>query len=320
MKAAVYYQNGGPEVLRFEDLPDPTCPPDQLLVRLRAISIEGGDTVNRLMGPLITRPHVVGYQAAGEIIEVGSEVRGFERGQLVTTTGTHGSHAELRVVRPATAWKVPAGIDIRTAAAVPIPFGTADNCLFEYGGLTAGGTVLIQSGASAVGLAAIQLAKRAGARVIATASSAARLERLKPFGLDHGIDTSGQDTLKEVMRITEGKGVQLALDGNGGASLQASVRALGWKGRVTLIGFSERAGAKVDVSSLIGGNRALIGVALGMEMTTERVRKTIERLLGEIARGELTVVLDREFPLSEAAAAHAYIESRQAVGRVLLIP
>ena len=227
MKAAVYYQNGGPEVLRYEELPDPVCPPDRLLVRLRAISIEGGDTVNRAIGPLTARPHVVGYQAAGEIIEVGSAVQGFSVGQLVTTTGANGSHAELRLVHPATAWVIPDGLDLRLAAAVPIPFGTADNCLFEYGQLQQGQTVLIQSGASAVGLAAIQIAKRAGARVIATASSSERLERIARFGVDFGIDSSRQDVAAEVMRITEGKGVSVALDGNGGASLQASVRLEG---------------------------------------------------------------------------------------------
>jgi NADPH2:quinone reductase len=155
MKAAVYYQNGGPEVLSYEDVPDPACPDDRILVKLQAISIEGGDTVNRGMGALATQPHVVGYQAAGEIAEVGKSVRGFSIGQRVTTTGAFGSHAELRVVHPATAWPVPDGMDIRVAAAIPIPFGTADNCLFEYGKLEAGQSVLVQSGASAVGLAAI---------------------------------------------------------------------------------------------------------------------------------------------------------------------
>jgi len=320
VKAAVYYLNGGPEVLKYEEVPDPPCPDDRILVRLQAISIEGGDTVNRLLGPLASKPHIVGYQAAGEIIEVGKDVRGFTLGQRVTTTGVYGSHAELRVVHPATAWLVPDGMDIKVAAAIPIPFGTADNCLFEYGKLEAGQTALIQSGASAVGLAAIQLAKRAGARVIATASSPERLDRLARFGADHGIDTSRQDTVREVMRITEGKGVHVALDGNGGTSLQASIRSLGWKGRVTLIGVSERAGAKVDVSTLMAGNRSLIGLGLGLEMMTPRVRTLIERLISEVARRELQVVLDREFPLAEAAQAHAYIESRHAVGRVLLIP
>jgi NADPH2:quinone reductase len=320
MKAAVYYANGGPEVLRYEDVPDPVCPANGLLVRVAAVSVEGGDTVNRWAGPLTARPHIVGYQAAGEVVEVGAEATGFKVGQRVTTTGVNGSHAELRAVHALTAWPVPDGMDIRVAAAMPIPFGTADNCLFEYGRLQAGNTVLIQAGASGVGVAAIQLAKRAGALVLATASSDERLARLTPLGMDHGINYKREDVVKAVMRITGGKGVHVAIDGNGGSSLQASVRSLAWKGRVTFIGFSEREGAKVDVAHLIAGNRALIGVALGAEMLTPRVRAMVQRLLDEIARGELQVLLDREFPLSEAAAAHAYIESRQAVGRVLLIP
>ena len=320
MKAAVYYENGGPEVLRYEDVADPACPADRILVRHEAISIEGGDTVNRWGGALPSRPHIVGYQAAGEVVEVGAKIKDFSVGQKVVCTGAFGSHAELRVTHPATAWPVPKGMDIRVAAAVPIAFGTADNCLFEYGKLQQGNVALIQAGASGVGIAAIQLAKRAGALVIATASSDERLERLKEFGLDHGINHKTEDVVKAVMRITDKRGVDVALDGNGGSSLQASLRCLGWKGRATLIGISGREGNTVDVGSLIAGNRSLIGLALGFEMQTPRVRATITRLLEEVARGELKVVLDREFPLSEAAAAHAYIESRAAVGRVLLIP
>src|SRR5262245_45718123 len=142
MKAAVYYENGGPEVLRYEDVPDPVCPDNGLVVKVEAISIEGGDTVNRLRGPLATHPHVVGYQAAGEVVEIGRGTSGFRLGQKVVTTGTHGSHASLRAVRAATAWTVPEGLDLRVASTIPIPFGTADNCLFEYGKLQAGDTVL----------------------------------------------------------------------------------------------------------------------------------------------------------------------------------
>ena len=93
MKAAVYYENGGPEVLRYEDVPDPQCADNGLIVRVEAVSLEGGDTVNRWRGPLVTRPHVVGYQAAGEVVQVGRDVSGFRVGQKVTTTGAYGSHA-----------------------------------------------------------------------------------------------------------------------------------------------------------------------------------------------------------------------------------
>jgi NADPH2:quinone reductase len=320
MKAAVYYENGGPEVLRYEDVPDPQCPNGGLLVRVEAISIEGGDTVNRWRGPLATRPHIVGYQAAGEIIEIGRGVSGFSVGQKVTTTHMHGSHASLRAVFAATAWPVPDGMDIKVAATLPIPFGTAANCLFAYGNVREGDTVLIQSGASGVGVAAIQLAKQAGARVIATASSDARLDAIRELGVDYGINSARDDVAQAVLKWTEGKGVALALDGNGGKSLAASIAALGWKGRVTFIGFSGREPSKVDLSSLIAGNRSVIGLALGAEMTTPRVRQSVQDLIERVAQGKLRVLIDREFPLSEAVAAHAYIESRQAVGRVLLIP
>lgn len=320
MKAAVYYENGAPDVLRYEDVPDPKCPDGMLLVRVEAISIEGGDTVNRWRGPLAARPHIVGYQAAGEIVEVGRNVTGFEVGQKVTTTGANGSHAELRVVHPATAWHVPHGLDIRVASTIPIPFGTADNCLFAYGHIEAGDTVLIQAGASGVGVAAIQLAKQAGATVIATASSDARLAAIRDLGVDHGINYAHEDVAKSVKAITGGKGVALALDGNGGRSLESSVASLGWKGRVTFIGVSARETNKIDVGSLIAGNKSIIGLALGMEMTTSRVRKSVKALIERVAKGELRVLIDRAFPLAEAAAAHAYIESRRAVGRVLLIP
>jgi NADPH2:quinone reductase len=320
MKAAVYYQNGGPEVLRYEDVADPVCPSSGIVIRVEAVSIEGGDTVNRFGGPLLTRPHIVGYQAAGEIIEVGPKVTELAVGQKVVTCNAFGSHAELRAVHERTAWRIPDGLDVKVASAIPIPFGTADNCLFAYGGLQAGQTVLIQSGASAVGLAAIQMAKRAGARVIATASSDERLAALAELGLDHGINYTKEDTVAAVMRITENKGVHVALDGNGGASLQACVRSLGWKGRATFIGFSAREGCTIDVSSMIASNRSLIGLSLASEMATPRCRAAIAQAIEDVARGELKVILDKQFPLSEAAAAHAYIESRKAVGRVLLIP
>ncbi len=320
MKAAVYYQNGAPDVLRYEDVPDPVCHSRGVLIRVEAVSIEGGDTLNRLGGALVTKPHIVGYQAAGTIIEVGSEVTHLKVGQRVATVDGYGSHAELRAVTARNAWPVPDNLDLRLAAAIPVPFGTAHDCLFEFGHLKAGETVLVQAGAGAVGLAAIQLARRAGATVIATASSDERLERLKPFGLDHGINYKTHDVVTEVMKLTSKAGVNLVVDPVGGQTLQGSILALAYRGRISLVGQAGREPTKVDVSTLMHGNRTLSGVFLGAEILTDRVHDNIARLIGDVARGELTVVIDREFPLSEAAAAHAFIESRQAVGRVLLIP
>ena len=320
MKAAVYYQNGNPDVLKYEDVPDPICHPKGVVIRVEAVSIEGGDTLNRWRGALPTKPHIVGYQAAGEIIEIGSEVTGLRLGQKVTTVNSAGSHAALRAVPARNAWPVPDGFDIKLAAAIPVPFGTADDCLFEFGGLKRGESVLVQAGASGVGVAAIQLAKRAGATVLATASTDERLERLKPLGLDHGINYRESDVVKSVMKITERKGVNLVVDPVGGTTLQASILSLAYRGRLSMVGAAGREAMTVDVSSLMAGNRSLTGVFLGAEIATDRAHNMIQRLVNEAAQGQFKVVIDRTFPLSEAAAAHAYIESRQAVGRVLLIP
>lgn len=320
MKAAVYYENGTPDVLRYEDVPDPVCHPKGVIIRVLAVSIEGGDTLNRWRGPLVTVPHIVGYQASGEIVEVGSEVTHLKVGQKVATVDGHGSHAELRPVPARNCWPIPDGLDPRLAAVIPVAFGTAHDCLFEFGRLKAGETVLVQAGASGVGLAAIQLAKAAGATVLATASSDERLERLKAYGLDHGINYKTDDVARAVMKITDKKGVNLVVDSVGGATLQGSLASLAYRGRCSMVGNAGREPMTVDVSSLMGGNRSLSGVFLGAEIMTDRAHDMIQGLIEDAAKGAFKVVIDREFPLSDAAGAHAYIESRQAVGRVLLIP
>jgi len=320
MKAAVYYENGPPSVLRYEDVPDPECHPKGIVVRVLAVSIEGGDTLHRAGGAFASRPHVVGYQAAGEILEVGAEVTHLAVGQRVTTVNAFGSHAELRAVPARNAWPVPDGADIRAAAAVPVPFGTADDCLFEFGRLQAGETVLVQAGASGVGLAAVQLAKRAGATVIATASSPAKLERLRELGVDHGIDYTRQDLVSEAKRLTGGRGVNLVVDPVGGSTLQQSLLALAYRGRISMVGRAGRETVSHDVSTLMAGNQSLTGVFLGAEILTDRVHDMIQRHVDDVARGKLHAVIDSTFPLRDAAAAHAHIESRKAFGRVLLIP
>jgi NADPH2:quinone reductase len=320
MKAAVYYENGPPDVLRYEDVDDPACHPKGVVIRVEAVSIEGGDTLNRGRGALVTNPHIVGYQAAGEIVEVGAEVTDLRIGQKVATTNAFGSHAELRAVPARNCWVVPDGFSVKKASVMPVAFGTAHECLFEFGALKAGETVLVQAGASGVGTAAIQLAKQAGARVLATASSDERLEKLKPLGLDHGINYRTENVVQAVMKATNNKGADLVVDSVGGTTLQGSILSLAYRGRVSMVGAAGREPMVVDVSTLMGGNRRLNGVFLGAEIATDRVHNMIQGLINDAAAGKLEVVLDREFPLSDAAAAHAYIESRQAVGRVLLIP
>jgi NADPH2:quinone reductase len=320
MRAAVYSENGPPSVFRYEEVPDPTCLPKGVVIRVEAISVEGGDLLHRAGAPPASRQHVVGYQAAGEIVEVGGEVAHLRVGQKVVTVDAAGSHAELRAVAARNCWVVPPGADLRAIACVPIPFGTADDCLFEFCRLKAGETVLVQGGGGGVGLAAIQLAKRAGATVLATASSAAKLERLRAFGVDHGINYRDDDLVREVKRITQGRGADVIVDPIGGTTLQQSIAALAYRGRIAWVGRAGREQVKHDLSTLMQGNQSLVGVFLGAELATDRVHDTIQRHVDDVAAGKLAVAIDRAFALRDAAAAHAFIESRRAFGRVLLIP
>jgi len=249
-------------------------------------------------------------------------VTDFAAGDRAVTVGLHGSHAERRAVPAGFAWKVPDGVRTDEAACVPVPFGTADDCLFEFGHLVAGETVLIHAGAGGVGIAAIQMAKRAGARVLATASSTERLERLRPLGLDEGIDYTTSDFVAECRRLTDGRGVDVVVDSVGAATLQGSINALAYRGRCVSVGDAGRSAAQpLDVSTMRANNQSFTGYFLGAELFFgRRAYDMVARLLTEIAAGELRVVIDRRFPLADAAAAHAYVESRKAFGRVLLEP
>jgi len=320
VKAAVYYETGPPDVLRYEDVPDPVVYEGGVLIEVEAISIEGGDTLNRAGGDMPAVPHVVGYQCAGTIREVGPGVTDRHVGQRVVATNLWGSHAELAVVPAILTWPVPDGADIVPVACVPVAYGTADDCLFEFGHLQSGETVLIQAGAGGVGIAAIQLAKRAGATVIATASSDERLERLYDFGLDHGVNYSRDDWVDKVRAITEGRGVNLVVDSVGGKILAGSVQCLAYRGRCSYVGDAGRDAVAFDAGTLRAGNQSITGVFLGAEITTPRAQAMIGALVDDVAAGRLRVEVDRTYPLAEAAAAHAYLESRQAVGRVVLIP
>jgi NADPH2:quinone reductase len=215
---------------------------------------------------------------------------------------------------------VPDAVPIEQAACVPVAWGTAADCIFEFGQLQKGETALIQAGASGVGLACVQLAHRAGARVIATVGSDDKIERLKQYGLDEGVNYREKDFVAEVRRLTDGKGVNLVVDPVGD-TLEGSIKSLAYRGRAISVGNVSRSDKKLDISPLSEQNRSLTGVFFGAETMVQpaRVRKLLDDLLADIAKGELKVVIDRTFPLSEAGAAHAYIESRAAFGRVVLV-
>ncbi len=322
MRAAVYYETGGPEVFRHEEVPDPVLRPSGVIVEVQAVGIQGGDLLHRQGGVMASTPHIVGYQCAGVVQAVGEKVTGIAVGDTVVATMGAGSHAELASVPAGSVYRVPDGMTADVAAGIPIEFATADDCLFEFGHLQPGETVLVQAGASGVGLAAVQLAKAAGATVIATASSDDRLARLQDYGLDHGVNYLTGDVVTEVLALTDGRGVDLVVDPVGGRTLEASVAVLAYRGRISWVGRAGREEAPPDIWPIMQRNASITGVFLGAEMAVapERTRAMVERLIARVAAGELHVVIDRTFPLADAADAHRYIESRQAFGRVLLVP
>jgi NADPH2:quinone reductase len=292
------------------------------VIDVEAVSVEGGDLLHRAGSPPPSVPHIVGYVAAGAIVEVGAGVEDRSVGDRVVTLNMAGSHASKRAVPAISTWPIPDGLGAASAGCVPVAVGTAQECLFTAANLEAGQTALIQAGAGGVGMAAIQLAKQAGATVIATASSDEKLERLKEFGLDHGINYATESFVERARELTDGRGVDVILDSVGGQTLADGVGALAYRGTLVSVGVAGRGGSAVEAQALWAQNNTLRGVFLGGALMTEypRVHAMIAGLLERVASGEVRVEIDRTFPLSEAAAAHAYIESRQAFGRVCMTP
>jgi NADPH2:quinone reductase len=322
MKAAVIYENGDPGVLRYDDVPDPDCLDGFVVVDAEAISIEGGDLLARAAGELPTVPHTVGYLSAGTVSEVGAGVEGRAVGDRVVALNTAGSHAEKRAVPALMTWPIPDGLDAARAACVPVAFGTAYECLFTAGNLEPGQTVLIHAGAGGLGMAAIQLAKRAGATVISTASSDEKLERLKALGLDHGINYATDSFVERTSELTDSHGVDIVVDSIGGQNLVESVGVLAYRGTLVSVGVAGRAGSAIEARSLWTRNNTLRGVFLGGAILPEyaRIHPMIGDMLERVTSGELHVEIDRSFRLLDAAPAHEYIESRKAFGRVILTP
>jgi NADPH2:quinone reductase len=322
VKAAVYYENGGPEVLRYEEVPEPVCPRDGVLVDVEVISVEGGDTFHRARTPFTDRPHIVGYQCAGTVREVGPEVGGRKVGDRVVALAPNGSHAEVMAARETGTWAVPAGADLTAVACVPVAFGTAHEALFALGQLTRGQRVLVHAGAGGVGLAAIQFAKAAGAEVLATASSDEKLQRLREFGAMHLINYLTGSFDEAITRAIGREAVDLVIDTVGGKTLQESVNCLRYGGRIISLGVAGRDFSLFNPLALWGKNASLIGMSLLSSRRNEPARTygLIAECIARVASGELRVVIAHEYALADAAKAHAHSEQRSVFGRIVMRP
>lgn len=318
MQAIWYNENGGPEVMQAGALPDPEVGPRTVLIRVETISIEGGDLLNRIHTPPARTPHVPGYQAAGTVVAVGADVTRFKEGDRVVGFNWSGSHAELFAVPETYAYPIPADMDLDLAAVIPIAFGTAYDALFTYGGLVPGETVLVQGAAGGVGLAAVQLAARAGAVVIGTASSPERLARVVPLGMAHGIDYRQEDIAARCKEITGGKGVDLVLDLAGGKGKDALVDALRGHGRYAVVGAAEGTLPTFGFFELIRKAMQVTGISFGRDMHTPRVHALLADLFARVHSGELVMPIERAFPLAEAVEAHRFVAEGHPFGRVVM--
>lgn len=320
MKAVTYAAHGGPEVLAWRDVAMPDCHPKGVLIEVHAVSVEGGDLLDRSgnFAPLADHPLILGRQAAGVIVALGAEVEGLNVGQRVVGVRPNGSHAQFFAPPARTTWPIPASLSLVDAAALPIAFATAFEALHHYARLSQGETVLIHGASGGVGVAAVQLARLGSAGVVlATSTSDTRLDRLSTLGADHLINCGRTDVREAVMEITRGRGVDVLVDMVGGRGMQASLQCMARNGRLVAVGQASRSRAKVDLSHLYSNGVTLCGLKL--DIVSPRVRDAVFTLLHKAADRELKVMVDRTFPLSQAAEAHAYVESRQAFGRVVLL-
>ena len=333
-------RSGAPEVLELREARDPTPGEGEVRIRVQAAGVNFADVMGRmgLYPDLPPLPVVVGYEVAGTIDAAGRGVYPDWVGRPVLALTRFGGYSDVVCAPERQVFTRPDGMSAEEGAGLPVNYLTAYQLVEVMGGLRAGDTVLIHSAGGGVGIAAIQLARRIGARVIGTAS-AAKHDALRKLGVEHCIDYRTEDFEVRVREITEGRGVELVLDAVGGASFKKSYRALAATGRLGMFGVSAAAtgkrGRRRDLLraavampwlqftpiALMNQNKGVFGVNLGhLWGETERVAGWMEALLGYYRAGAIRPAIAASFPFDRAAEAHHYIQDRKNLGKVLLLP
>ena len=318
MKAAIYSKNGGPEVFSYTEVENPVPKPNEVLIKVEAISIEGGDLSNRQLVNPPTPNHIVGYAAAGEIIEMGAEVTGFNKGQKVITFSWAGSHAELRAVDAATTYAIPEGMDIQLAVAAFIGVGTAALAI-QLSDVNPGDRVLVSGATGGVGSAVVQILADEGIKVFASGRNADTLESLKEFGVSETI-LSGEESIHNQVRTISNAGVEVFIDTVGMDVLIDGIKAVKDGGKVILI--AGRAGASnfIDPIYILAHRITLIGCLLGAVMREPHVRELLEQSLALVATGKVKVPIHKVFKLADVAKAHEEAERVGKLGRIIMVP
>jgi putative PIG3 family NAD(P)H quinone oxidoreductase len=323
MKAIVVDAPGDPEVMHLGEAPDPAAGPGEVLVRTHATAVNRADTLQRrgFYPPPPGASEIIGMEVAGEVEALGGGVEGWHAGDRVMALLAGGGYAERVAVPAGQLMPVPPGLSWTDAAAIPEVFLTAHDNLFTRGRLAAGETVLIHGGGGGVGTAAIQLAHRAGARVLVTAGSMAKLEACRALGADAGINHREEDFVQRVGELTAGRGADLILDVMGASYLARNLDALAPDGRLVIIGLQGGTVTDIDVGHVLRRRLSVIATTLRgrpLEQKAEIVRRFVEDALPGFEDGSLRPVVDRVLPLAEAAAAHRAMESGENVGKLVL--
>ncbi len=340
MRAIVFQQHGGPEVLKYTDAPEPTIRSNEVLVRVKACALNHLDIWVRrgIPGVPIPLPHIPGSDVSGEIAQIGADVTTVRVGQKVALAPgvacgkcaacisgqdnrcrqfinlgymIDGGYAEFVRAPEVNCMPYPENLTFEEAASIPLVFQTAWHMLIARAELQPGEDVLVLGAGSGVGSAAIQIAKFFGARVIAIASSDEKLQKAKELGADHLINHKTQKIREEVRRITNKRGVDVVFEHVGAATWDESLASLALGGRLVTCGATTGYDAKVDLRFLFSRQLSLLGSYMGTKSELQTVMKLV-------AAGRLRPVVDRIFPLEEAAAAHVYLESSSQFGKVVL--
>ena len=323
MKAIRIHQFGPTEeVLQYEDIPTPEPGPQEVLVKVEAASLNRADLGLRRGSYRVAPedlPLTPGREFAGTVVAVGSENKIFQVGQRVVAQPGFGGYAEFALANVDKTRPVPGGVDSVVAAAMPTVFLTAWFALVQDAKIKSGDRVLIQAGGSGVGIAAIQIAKNLGARVITTAGTDDKCKRLDDLGADETINYSVKDFKKEVLQFTGGRGVDVVLEMVGGDVYTKSLEVLAPGGRLVSIGGAGGAAPTPDsLPTLTEGRRAIRFSITSFLSSHPEAFNQLDTFLGLVRENKIQVVIDRIFPLAETRAAQRYLEGREHFGKVVL--
>lgn len=324
MKAIVCEQWGGPEDLVLKDIPLPEPGPRQIRVKVAAAGVNFPDVLiiqkKYQMQPLL--PFTPGAEIAGTVTAVGAEVTGFAPGMAVAGLCGIGGFADECVVDAAQCMPLPPGVPMPLAASLMLAYGTSWHALRDRAALQPGETLLVLGAAGGVGLAAVEIGKAIGARVIAAASSGDKLDVCAQHGADELIDYSTQDIRNEIKRLCGTRGVDVVFDPVGGALTEAAFRSIAWRGRHIVIGFASGEVPSLPLNLPLLKGASLVGVFWGEFAKREPKANAqgVRELLAWIAQGALKPLISKQYSLAEAPQALADMAARKVVGKVVVVP